>query len=83
MAFAAFTAFGPVTVKAVAETGTVAIKFGTLELNVEPEEASQLCQDISRACLSLHRTPAQRLGMSTLPEQALQTGNADLVEVPA
>lgn len=83
MAFAAFTAFGPVTVKAVPEVGTVAIGFGTLELNLTPEEGAQLCSEVSRACLSLHRTPAQRLGMFTLPEPVIQTGNADLVEVSA
>lgn len=83
MAFAAFTAFGPVTVKAVPEAGNVAIAFGTLELNVTPDEAAQLCREISRVCLTLHRAPAHRLGMFTLPEPVLQKGNDDLVEAAA
>lgn len=75
MAFAAFTASGPVTVKAVAATGTVAISFGTVEINLTPAEWAELARQGSSAALELHRDTI-RTGMRI---GALQRGNADLV----
>jgi hypothetical protein len=79
MAFAAYIASGPVTVKAVPATGTIAVKFGSVELNVTPEEWADISMQGSSAALEL-RASRIRTGMRIGP---LQRGNADLVEVPA
>jgi len=76
MAFAAFTASDPVTVKAVHATDTVAISFGTVEINLSPVEWAELAMKGSSAALEL-RANHIRTGMRIGP---LQLGNADLVE---
>lgn len=79
MAFAAYTASGPVTVKAVHATKTVAIQFGTVEINLTAAEWSELAMQGSSAALELHRDTI-RTGMRT---GHIQRGNADLVEEAA
>lgn len=79
MAFAAFTASGPVTVKAVHATDTVAISFGTVEINLSPVEWAELAMKGSSAALEL-RANHIRTGMRIGP---LKRASADLVEVSA
>lgn len=79
MAFAAYIASGPVTAKAVPETGTIAVKFGSVEINMTPVEWAELARQGSSAALELHRDTL-RTGLRIGP---LQRGNADLVEVSA
>lgn len=79
MAFAAFTASGPVTVKAVHATDTVAISFGTVEINLSPAEWAELAMKGSSAALEL-RANHIRTGMRIGP---LKRASTDLVEVSA
>lgn len=79
MAFAAFVAFGPATATAVHATKTVAIKFGSVEINLTPAEWGELARQGSSAALELHRETI-RTGLRT---GSIQRGNADLVEVTA
>lgn len=79
MAFAAFVAFGPVTVTAVHATKTLAIKYGSVEINLTSAEWAELSRLGSSAALELHRETI-RTGLRTGP---IQRGNSDLVEVTA
>lgn len=79
MAFAAFTASGPVTVKAVHATDTVAISFGTVEINLSTVEWAELAMKGSSAAIEL-RANHIRTGMRIGP---LKSASADLAEVSA
>lgn len=79
MAFAAFVAFGPATATAVPATGTIAVKFGSVEINLTPAEWAELSRQGSSAALALHRETI-RTGLRTGP---IQRDNAELVAADA
>lgn len=78
------SACAPAVVEARPLNNSVVIKIGDSLVSLAPDEVAQLCQDLSRACLEVRRVLSpRRVGMLTLPEPALQKGNADLVEAAA
>lgn len=74
------SARAPAVVEARPQNNTVVVKIGDALLSLEPNDVPQLCQDLSRAALQLHRP---RLGMFPRRPVELQLGNADLVEASA
>lgn len=71
----------PAVVEARPQNNAVVLKVGDALVSFDADEVPQLCQDLSRAALQLHRTP--RVGMFPRRPVELQLGNVDLVEASA
>ncbi len=74
------SARAPAVVEARLQNNAVVLKVGDAIVSFDADEVPQLCQDLSRAALQLHRP---RLGMFPRRPLELQLGNSDLVEVSA
>lgn len=74
------SARAPAVVEARPQNNAVVLRVGDALVSFDADEVPQLCQDLSRAALKLHRP---RLGMFPRRPLELQLGNADLVEVSA
>jgi len=74
------SARAPAVVEARPQNNAVVLKVGDALVSFDANEVPQLCQDLSRAALQLHRP---RLGMFPRRPVELQLGNADLIEASA
>lgn len=70
----------PAVVEARPLNNTVVLMVGDALVSFEADEVPQLCQDLSRAALQLHRP---RVGMFPARPLELQRGNSDLLEATA